>query len=373
MRNILIFSNPFGYGPTGKAICIAKEFINRFPNSNIIFVSSSFAVDIIPSEINTFNLNERNEIQLFDYLKKFDKNDTFIFSSQNRFPIKVAKTLNIKNAFLDGLAWFWHVIPEDHFIADDVFWLKYPGIEKIKDKYNNFKDKIYLIHGIVEKSIKDKLILDKNYLLINIGGVQNPLKNGIQNNYFKLLGFLLYNLSNSININMCVTGNRIALDYIKNIYDFNNKILFKSMSHNDFILELEKTHHFITIAGQTATIEAFSLNKPTSFLLPMFQSQYGLTEYLKTYIDNINELKWGDYIKDAGNLYLNSELESMDIIEKYSEIIISDSELKNKVYLDFVNLINTIPDVNKQNLFMAQVGSSGAREIVDILSKKWKL
>jgi hypothetical protein len=105
----------------------------------------------------------------------------------------------------------------------------------------------------------------------------------------------------------------------------------------------------------------------------MLQSQYGLTEYLKNHIDNLNQLKWEDYLGNIDSFDLKTEIESIDIIEKNSSTILSNFKLKNKLYLDFVNLINIIPDINKQNLFISQVGLNGAKEIVDILSKKWKL
>lgn len=372
MKNILIFSNPFGYGPTGKAIYVAEEFLRRYPLFNIVFVTKTFSKEIIPKNILINKINERDEFELENYLRKYKKEDTFIFSSQNRFPIKVANKLKIRCAFLDGLAWFWKEIPKDHFIADEIFWLNYPGMDNLREKLVDFKEKVFIIPSITD----NKKILPlkiKNEILINIGGAQNPFKKNLQEKYLNLFGYLLYELSEKIKINIIISGSKLALNYIKKLYKFDKNIKFICMSHNKFINKLKEVKHFITTAGQTATLEAFSFKKPTSFILPMFLSQYGLTNYLEKYIDDIHQLKWSNYIKKGDSLLLMNEKESMQEIEKYSEYILNNSDLKKKILLDITKFIIEIPNIDNQNIFSTNVGINGAEKIVDILTKKWKL
>lgn len=49
-KTIVIFSNPFGYGPTGKAIAIAEAFI-KSGYKDILFAGNSFVQEIIPRHI----------------------------------------------------------------------------------------------------------------------------------------------------------------------------------------------------------------------------------------------------------------------------------------------------------------------------------
>ena len=68
-RTIVIFSNPFGYGPTGKAVAIAKELLARDYLLDVIFAGGSFARGIVPHEIRCTDIDERNEVEITELLK----------------------------------------------------------------------------------------------------------------------------------------------------------------------------------------------------------------------------------------------------------------------------------------------------------------
>src|SRR3989338_3660640 len=147
MKTVFIFSNPFGYGPSGKALSIAQYFQEHTANTNVCICGSQHMLGITGSKLQTIEVDDRCEEEIVAVLNSVS-GDKYVISSQNKFAVKAAKRGNIPSAFLDGLAWFWTNIPADHFLADIIFWINYPRIRaKIPI---NYKDKIVIINGITE-------------------------------------------------------------------------------------------------------------------------------------------------------------------------------------------------------------------------------
>lgn len=363
-KNIVIISNPFGYGPTGKAIAIAKAFIVS-GYKNIIFAGNSFTQEIIPNSISTVNIDERNQNEIISFLKKI-KNPVVI-SSQNRFAIHAAKSLNIPCAFLDGLAWFWKDIPEDHFLADEIFWMNYPEINK---KLPEHIKNIHIVPAIIDVDhINDN---KKDQILIHIGGCKNSLTDFFPKYYIEILANSLYQC---LDAKIVVTGGLEAIEFLKSLlkkYE-KNRIICLSLKHGDFIRELSKSFHFISTAGQTATLEAFALGIPTSFLLPMNLSQLALTEVLDKYSAASQKVYWDSYFSKKIDLSLLDEKNAILKLNEYAKNIYNNQNLNKKLIFDLVNIINNIPDKNGQEKFIDHVGTTGANAIRDILIKKWCL
>src|SRR3989344_3460854 len=165
-KTIVIFSNPFGYGPTGKSIALADALL-ELGLKNIILAGSVFIHEIVPDHIKYIKIDERNENEIRNLLRGI--NNPLVISSQNRFSVKVAHSLKIPSAFVDGLAWFWKKIPSDHLIADEIFWLRYPGIEnKVPFGYRN----IHIVPAAI--NIKSKKV-KRDQILIHLGGCMNPI------------------------------------------------------------------------------------------------------------------------------------------------------------------------------------------------------
>ena len=367
MKNILIFSNPFGYGPTGKAIAVAISFKKRFPEYRVIFVGNEFSSQIVPEGIETFSIDERDENALFSYLSSFSTSQTIIFSSQNRFVVKISKSLNIPCAFLDGLAWFWKKIPDDHFLADIIFWLRYPGV--VIPSQN--KEKIVLVSGIT--GVVNSFDHYKNQILINISGSQNPLVPDLSFSYFNLFAFCLKKYIQTNNNNVTVTGGQKALDYLKKQFSSSDKINFQCLPHDIFIEKLSTCSHLITTAGQTATMEAYAYHTPVSFFLPMYLAHYSLTAFLSKYILNLEQLRWENYVSVNENISIFNEKEAIYEFEKYAELIWSNDVLKEKISQDFCNLINKVPVIDGQNSFIESLGTNGADEIVEFMANKFNI
>ncbi|MEI6553141.1 MAG: hypothetical protein WCO09_01085 [bacterium] len=362
-KTIVILSNPFGYGPTGKAIAIAKEFI-RSGYTNIVFAGNSFTREIVPSSIGSIGVDERSEESIKDLLKTIQ--NPVVISSQNRFAIKAAISLKIPCAFLDGLSWFWKEIPADHFIADEIFWMNYPGIE---EKITKSPHLINIVPTIVDVESTNPI---RDQILIHLGGCKNPLVDVFPKNYLDILTTSLLKVSDQWKIK--VTGGAEAMDYLNSIFllDKKNKVDALSLNHDEFVRELDRSQHFVTTAGQTATLEAFALGIPTSFLLPMNLSQLALTDLLSQHNACPQHLRWDCYSTTKTNIPL-TEKDAIVSFNGLVDTIKEGKEICKKLEDDIARLIETVPDIDGQRLFIEKIGIGGAAVIREILTQKWGL
>lgn len=365
-KTIIVFSNPFGYGPTGNAIPTLEE-LSKIQNVDLIFAGSGLCLEILPSKYKTVVLNERDEDEIEKFLKTIE--NPYVIGIQNRFSIKVCKRNNIPCAFLDILAWFWKKIPEEHLIADEIFWLNF-GKMKEKEEYN---DTINLISGIVEDYHFENVKKNNGNILIHIGGANYPVINDIPKNYLELMSLSLNALSEkNIFKNIYFVAGNIAVKYVKSL-GLNKEIKAESLSREEYLGSLNSSDHLLTTSGVSSTLEGFYFNTPVSFLLPINLSQLALIRLLEERNLKMQKLNWNDYVKINPALEQLTEKEGIEEIEGYAEIILNDNNLLNKYLEDFINLAKNIPTTESQKIFIDKIGSTGSQEMVQILTEKWKL
>jgi len=311
-------------------------------------------------------LDERNEDQIKKYLCNLDC--PFVIGTQNRFCIKAAKKLNIPCSFVDVLAWFWKKIPEDHLLADEIFWIKFPNV---RDKIPKNQGNIHIVSGII--STFPPVISKKKRLIIHIGGAKYPLSNEIPYSYLNLIAKALnmFKVGKYFD-HVIVAGGSEAIHYLKQKVE-NKNVILVSLAKEKFIQKLNRSIHIMTTAGVSSTLESFSLEVPTSFLLPLNLSQVALLDILIESNSAPNYLQWDDYVKIDKNLRNMTEKDTIKKINAYASIVDNDKKLSSKFVDDFNNMATSIPDNLKQIKLIKYIGESGADEVVDILIEKWGL
>jgi hypothetical protein len=363
-KNIIVFSNPFGYGPTGTAIPVLTSLLGKVKDSEILFAGSGLCMEIMSGiNVKKVYLNERDEEEIIKYLRTVE--NPFVIGSQNRFCIKAARKLNIPCSFIDILAWFWKEIPPDHLLADEIFWIKFPGVEK---KIPQDKKNIYLVSSIIRTPVKKTP--NRKYLAVHVGGAKYPPLNEVPRFYLNLIAKGL----NEIDISgayegITFSGGSEAVDYLKQKIN-NAKVIFV---REDYIQKLSQSSHLLTNAGVSSTLESFSLNVPTSFLPPLNLSQAALLDVLLKNDCAPNYMIWNKYVDERRDLRDMIEKDAIAEINNYAKIVDEDRNLSAKFVKDFVNLATFIPDNSKQVKLIEYLGYSGADEVVEILCKKWNL
>jgi hypothetical protein len=363
MKSILLFSNPFGYGPSGKLLSIAKYLSKNTTQTEIILCGSQYLAQIARSEFRFIHIEDRDEEAISKLLKNIP-DEKYVLSSQNRFAIKATIKNNIPSAFLDGLAWFWNKFPDDHFLADIIFWLNYPDIKKsIPEK---FKDKINIIHGITEPQLIGKGI-KRNGIIMYIGGCKNPLT-PMPYSYLDLIAKLFDTISIIEDIEVC-------MDSESQLYLKKRKISerFKRYGHSEFIQRLANSKMLITNGGQSATLESVSVNTPISFFLPINLSQFALIQKLNTPLNNYPHLNWNNYVDISKNISDFSEAEALKYLEIKSKELLSNPLKFERLCDDFKKILNPSTFKLKGSKIFEDLGSTGSADIYKILKNKWKI
>ncbi len=365
-KTIVIFSNPFGYGPTGVAVPVVEYFLHSLKIDEVIFAGSSLCLEILKgSKVNTVEVDERNEVEIERFLKKID--NAHVIGSQNRFSIKVAKKLSIPSAFIDVLAWFWKTLPAEHLMADEIFWLKFPDIE---NKIPNNQTNIHIVSSVITTGPEVK---KQNLLVVHVGGAKYPLIKSIPYAYLSLLSKGLNALAELRMYNkILVVGGSEAAAYLRSKIS-NPSITVTSLSNGDFIRELEKSSHILTTAGVSSTLESFSAKTPTSFLLPINLSHLALTDLLKRQRACPQMLQWNSYISVDENIRDLNEKDALTLIDSYAQRVDGEVELSKCYIKDFIEMAKSIPDNVGQSKLIEYMGNSGGEEIAKTLINKWKL
>jgi len=364
----VFFSNPFGYGPTGTAIALMETLFEKWPGQ-IIYAASRFCLEpfqkINDHKLKVFELDERNFKTVTDFLRSIP--NPYVVSSLNRFSLKAAHFLNIPSAFIDILTWFWQKIPDDYLLADYYFCPNLPGTEeKIKDLPQ--LSKIILVPAVLGTLPSIKCKRKKKFILVHIGGCLNPLYQGLPIAYLRLLTEVLN--KQKLNQKIFITGGHMALQFIEKRLKKKN-VFCCSFSRKEFLEKLGQTNLFITTAGQAATLEAFALNTPTSFLPPTNLSQWALANLLTKYKAAPNRVMLEEFITPRVNLQNLSEKEGLILFSKYYQKIADDKNLRNKYTEMVFYLLDKIPENKEQQLFINKIGVNGAEVIVNELQKRW--
>ena len=176
---IIFISNRFGYGPTITLLHIIREFINRI-DAEFIFAGSGICKEAFDFNLETkvkfIELDERNYDKIKEFLSEFKNRKVFLISCLNRLAILAANELYVPNSLVDFLTWMWNEIPQGYEKADYYF----------SNHFGTKNKEPYMIEmPLILGHMPDKKNVEKKYLLINIGGSQNHLVPGVQENYFK--------------------------------------------------------------------------------------------------------------------------------------------------------------------------------------------
>lgn len=362
MKNILVFSNPFGNGPAGKAISVANFLSSRLKTVNVIVCGSKQITDLVGNSLQTVTLDERDEDAILKLLK-VTPGENYVFSSQNRFAVKAARRCNCPAAFLDGLAWFWRQIPEDHFLAETIFWINYEGLsKKIPAPHKN---KIHLVGGVTEGCDYPSEKKSKN-VLFYLGGCKNPLS-ARPDSYLDLTATLLKNLLKNNLINSVLTDEKSG-EYFNKYPWMLNKV--KTLNHTDFLREIKRSPLLITNGGQTAATEAAALKTPIAFFLPMNLSQKALIDKVTVKDKNYPALKWENYTDLTINIDTYSEKDALQYFNDLSKEILSNRKAMNSLRADLQKLISSRP---KPPELLTALKSTGTNDIFNVLRKKWQL
>lgn len=365
MKNIVITSNPFGYGPTGQAITFIQELLKNenFKNTTIYFLGSLLCREIIEKELQKtpiilVDIDERSVIDLEHYIKNI-QGDIICIGFQNRFIIEVSKKMGAKSVFIDGLGWFWEITPSSHLLADKVYWTNFPNL---LSKEKVVPNSVTIVGLIQETCIRQEDFLNP-FCVVSLGGCTNPLTTGLQENYLLLTIKIFENIYQKINIPIKIALGNSAKKFLQDNILIPTGITIHSFDHISMLVEFSHCHHHFSIGGQSSTMEALKSSIPTTFYLPSNLSQIAFQDIFEKYVAGNFYSHWNDYIENKFLFSKNNEVATIAYIEKLSEEI-----LYNNLLIDRIanNIIDGFNSKEKYKLFdiVNTLGSHGAKQII---------
>lgn len=369
MKNIVLISNPFGFGPASNLNAILQELYTYNVNLFLLVGKNSLDLfDIKTEKVKILQINERSESEIDQTLLEIDS--PHIISSLNRFALSVAQRRNYKSVFIDCLSWFWEEIPLNYLNTDTYYALNFIGL-KNKVLPQNAKVVPYPCSSFDNRGKSKKITPNKTY--INIGGYQNPLVDTTRKSfYLDLLAYLASNSQTQIKI---LGGNQASVYLNKNS---NNPNLSETYTKEDFDSLTDKLPSLISVAGINSTVECLFSNTEIIYYLPWNLSQNKLGELLQNerILSRDRIMCWEDYFPEyKKEMHTISEKESIQLIEFYAEKALDDVEILKKISSKFNLLVTHTPQQINKNYkdICREIAGNGIECIANDLSKQWNI
>lgn len=367
-KNLLFISNPFGYGPTGALIPVMQEFASKtkYP---ITFLGSELCLELlkdieIGGSFKIKEIDERNTLEIKKELLRTE--EPYLISSLNRFAINAARSLNVPNALLDPLAWFWDKVPEG-FEYTDIY--LYNSFDKKIKQLGKESIKIPLItSSFRESSLAPRV---KQNIVFNLGGLSNPLVVELPQNYLKVVHELIDKIPVFYKKDIIVAGGKKAIEYLRALEDEKNIFpMYRSFPYEKFAKIISNAKLIITPAGMGVSFSSISLNKPTVIFLPENLSQERLSYIFKKNKTLDSILEWPNRYKKQLNTI--SEKEYIRSVDKVSKKILNDKSQIKYLSSKLNNFIKT--NLEKSTTTDKDKFVFGGEKVVfNVLVRKWNL
>lgn len=358
INTVVFISNPFGFGPCGKAIILMGELRKKW-SGKIIYTASQRCLDILPkilkNTIEVIEIDERNPEELAKALSHLTSAMTVVVL--NKSAVKTAHDLGIKTFFVDSLSWMWKEIPNEYLSADTYYYYNIFGEQKRLYSANNARP-ISPILG----TLPERKRIDGRFLL-HIGGFSNPFI-GDNTEYLRLLSELLNHIDHTCKIT--VVGGKSGINFLR---ERNNEpnIEFFVLERESFLRKIAQAERFITTPGSTAVFEAFAIGTPTSFLPPANLSQWKqLRLFLSLDVAPL-EMQWEKYFQTPEDLEDASEENALKEFSRLPEVALKNQNIMSQMKEDFCGLFSQEANFNGQRDLITSAGDGSSEIISDIL------
>lgn len=355
---IIFISNPFGFGPAGKAIILMEELRKKW-HGKIIYIASQKCLDILPevlkNAIEVIEINERDPQELKKTLSRLTS--AMVVVVLNKSAIKTAHDLDMKTFFIDSLSWMWKEIPKEYLSADTYYYYNIFGSQKRLSDMRNARPISPILGALPER----KKVYSR--FLLHIGGFSNPF---IEDNveYLKLLNELLNHIDHAYEVT--VVGGRSGINFLREINNKSN-IEFLVLGRESFLEKIAQAERFITTPGSTAVFEAFSIGTPTSFLPPTNLSQWKQLKLFFSLSAAPLEMQWERYLQTPEGLENMSENNALKEFSRLPEFVLKNQNIVGKMGKDFEELFSQEANFTGQRDLIKSTGDGSSEIISDIL------
>ena len=293
---ILVSAESFGYGPVTTGLNVVKE-LRKYPDVTLDFIGSGIALEQAKLSGYFLNFYVCDTYDL-DSLRKYkdilSSYDAYLSAENLNGAIFALENGLYNTYYLDNLMWMWDKIPTELNNVKKYF------ISEIIPCHQNFarigkaiKNPVFV--GPI-RQVETKKCPSQNQLMINIGGAESFLLDHhlIVNFYDKLINDILEvpELERFSTIILC--GGSRVIKGIK-LKGGNPKVKKCTLSHDEYLKEMEKSSYCIMASGLGNFIEAVGKNKNIMFLPPINYSQLQQLEYYEENKFGFDIINWSDF------------------------------------------------------------------------------
>lgn len=293
---ILVSAESFGYGPITTGLNIVKE-LKKYSDVHLDFIGSGIALEQarMSGYFDSYYVCDTYDMKSLEKNKEIFEKNTIYLSSENVNGAIFALQARLQNTYyVDNLMWMWDKIPEGllkvkkYFISD---------IIPCKDNFERIGAKIqspYFVGPI--RQIEVKKCVEENQLIINIGGAESFLldRDLIIKFYNKILNEILTeDVIKSFN-SIIICGGSGVINNIT-IESKNEKIRKCTLSHEEYLMEMEKSSYCILASGLGNFIETVGKEKNIMYLPAINYSQLQQLEYYQSQNFGFKIINWSDF------------------------------------------------------------------------------
>lgn len=366
---ILVSAESFGYGPITTGLNVVKE-LKKYDDVVLDFIGSGIALEQakISGYFNNYYICDTYDMNSLNDNKEIFKNYDVYLSSENVNGAIFALQNGFKNTYyIDNLMWMWDEIPEGlnnvkkYFISE---------IIPCKQNFDRIGQKIknpIFVGPIRELNVK-KCKTD-NQLIINIGGAESFLLNHslIIKFYNKLLNEILSNEKINFFSSIIICGGSGVLNNII-LNNKSKKIKKCTLSHEEYLKEMEKSTHCMLASGLGNFIESIGKNKNIMYLPAINYSQLQQIEYYQKQNFGFKILNWPDFD------FYNEIPKFLDEESGVNMVLSNIKEYLNENYSELVNtIVNDFLDEKQDEYFelrknyINKFSKDASKEIANII------
>lgn len=364
--NVLAVTSIFGLGPVGKLSSIVYEGRNDF---NWYAAGEEFDMNIFNENIFKDTCFTMEKDILEEFINKY-KIKYAVVVLKNKMA-RLLLELGIKVVYVDSLPFMWSQkdaetgkVPYkvDCYCAQDTIKLN-KASKEIFSKVEN----LHWINPIVNQSIKKELnIKDKDFILINLGGLHSPSTKG--DSYIDIVLKTLLKIYKDEHI-IITTSTKSKERLETNLKEhITKKVKIKTLKQEEFYTYIKKSKEFFTSPGLTTIVESVHLNHKIIFLPPQNLSQFYNIEYGKKVSSEYKEITWNNKYLTLKGLDQVLKEDEHGVIEEINKRI--DNLNNEKFKKEFEKyILNILSDTYKKNKINKKDYQNGSIEVIDNLKR----
>lgn len=363
-ENVLAVTSIFGLGPVGKLSAIISAGKDEF---NWFATGEEFDMNIFSKNIFKDKCFTMDKETIRKFIKKYNIKYAVVVLKNKM--ARLLLDLGIKVVYVDSLPFMWS--QEDAntgkvpYLVDSYCAQKTIGLSKESKKIFSKVKHLQWINPIVNEKINESIkIKEKNYILINLGGLHSPTTDG--NYYIEIVLKTLLDIYSKEHIIITTSTKSRAL--LEKILCNCEKIKIKTLKQEEFYSYIKNAKEFFTSPGLTTIIEATRLREKIIFLPPQNLSQFYNINYGKKNTKYYKEITWNS---------IDLTLEGLeDVLKKDEHGVIDEinKRIKEKNNTNFKTIYkNYIKNILENNFIKNEIKSenwkNGSLEVIESLRR----